>query len=664
MNHRIHITLLVSIFSFHFLAAQTSIELQPSSTIKVIGTAECVDYDNNNQMSRTVNTAVNLFDNNMNTIFATYQRSGGWAGLDLGTKHVITKVAFAVDIANRALLAVFEGANSADFSDAIPILIVKEAVQTHTLIEADINCSRGFRYVRFIGPNDSRCKSLELKFFGYESSGDDSELYRVTNLPTVTIQTKNAQDITSKEHYITGKISIISEDQIHTDEMEIRGRGNASWGFAKKPYRFKLNKKARLLGLPANAKSWTLINNWGDKTLMRNLLAFDLSKRLELAYTPAGTPVDVILNGEYKGCYQLCDQIQINPGRVEIEEMIPADVNDPYNITGGYLIEVDAYAYSEAESEWFTSRNWSIPINIGKSLPDDITMLQNFYFKNYIQNHFNLFEEALLSSAYKNLETGYRKYLDLPSFLRHFIVGEFSGNTDTYWSVYMYKRRGEDKFYVGPVWDFDLAYDNDSRTYPVNNRSGWVYNSGGSSANNMNNAVNRILGDQAADDELRYIYTYYRDRQIITEKKLIEVINNYENQMYESQRLNFIRWDIMNRHEHLNPVVWGSYSAEVENVRRYTRERIAWMDRKFNYTPLSIEDKKQANFIVHSEKNTLFVQGISGLSQILIYDMGGRLISQEQITGNYIKSLPQGTYIINIIPKETGVKEIHKCLVL
>ena len=68
-----------------------------------------------------------------------------------------------------------------------------------------------------------------------------------------------------------------------------------------------VNEQPAAAPAPAKEKKWTLINNYGDKTLMRNILAFEVSRRVGLGYTPFCHPVDVIVNGEYRGCYQLCD---------------------------------------------------------------------------------------------------------------------------------------------------------------------------------------------------------------------------------------------------------------------------------------------------------------------------------------------------------------------
>ena len=535
----------------------------------VIGTELSVDYSTG-QQSTTVNTREMAFDGDLNTYFASYERDYTWTGLDLGTTHVITKVGWSPrddsQGEKRVQLGVFEGANSADFMDAVPIYIIPEKGTIGEMSYATVNCSRAFRYVRYIGPSDARCNIAELEFYGYEGEGDDSHLYQLTNLPTVVIHTENNVIPYDKENEIPSQISIISEDGAHELYAPggVRLRGNASMSFPKKPYRIKFNKKQNVLDAPAKAKKWTLINNYGDKTLMRNLLAFELSRKMGLPYTPYGRAVDVMLNGEYKGCYQLCDQIEVNPGRVEITEMTPED-NSGSELTGGYFVEVDAYAYQEVS--WFNS-NKGNPVTIKSPDEDEITSEQF----NYIKQYFN------------KMESQWRTYLDLNTFLRHFLVGELSGNTDTYWSVYMYKERDDDTMYTGPVWDFDLAFENDGRTYPIMNNTDWIYSTTGSCAGNMRTFVNNIVKvDANAKAQLKDIWAEVREAGL-TEEYMTRYVNYLEEELQQSQTLNFLRWPIMNQYVHQNPRIWGSYAAEVQNVRRYIQERIPWIDNKLGYT--------------------------------------------------------------------------------
>ena len=580
----------------------------PKLTGTVIGTAESVNYSTGNQ-STTVNTCRDAFDGNLQTFFASWERSYTWAGLDLGVPHVITRVGWSprndVHGEQRVQLGVFEGANSPDFMDALPLYVISERGTIGTVSHADVACSKGFRYVRYIGPSDARCNIAEIEFYGHEGEGDESQLYRVTNLPTVSIHTLNGEIPYDKEHQIVSQLTIISDDGLLSEPGTTRERGNASRNFPKKPWRIKFDKKQRVLDAPGKAKKWTLLNNYGDKTLMRNLLAFELSKRLGMPYTPYGTVVDVLLNGEYKGCYQLCDQVEVNKNRVDIVEMTPQD-NSGTALTGGYFIEIDAYADQEASHFYSNKGN---PVTIKSPEEDSITTQQ----KTYIRQRFN------------TMESSWSTYLDLNTFLRHFLVGELSGNTDTYWSVFMYKDRDDQMFYTGPVWDFDLAFENDNRTFPVNSKSDYIYRSGGSCAGNMKTFVDNIVVRNAnARAQLVEIWDEARQSGL-NEENMVAFIDSLEQELDLSQQLNFIRWPIMNTYVHQNPTLWGSYQAEVQNVRRFMKERIAWMDRKLGYTyvPNSIAD-------VHIDYNLPYE----------VYNLQGRAC------GNRLEGLATGIYVV------------------
>ena len=564
-----------------FFASQMTFSFADDKlTGTVIGTLESVDYSNTSAPSRTVNTRDCAFDGNLKTFFASYERSYTWTGLDLGTPHVITRVGWSPrndsQGGKRVLLGVFEGANREDFMDALPLYVIDEKGTIGTISYADVKCSRGFRYVRYVGPSDARCNIAELEFYGYAGEGDDSHLYQVTNLPTVTIHTLNGEIPYDKEHDIVSQLTIISDNgtKLLSEPGGTRERGNASRDFPKKPWRIKFDKKQNVLDAPAKAKKWTLINNYGDKTLMRNLLAFELSHRMGMSYTPYGTAVDVLMNGEYKGCYQLCDQIDINKNRVPITEMTPED-NDGDALTGGYLIEVDAYA--NKETSWFNS-NKGNPVTIKSPDDNEITSQQSQYIKNY----------------FNTMEQQWSTYLDLNSFLRHFLVGELSGNTDTYWSVYMYKERNDSKLYTGPVWDFDLAFNNDKRIYPVNQKTDYIYRSGGSCAGKMKTFVdNIVVSNNAAKQQLLQIWDEVRQAGL-TETNVVSFIDDWEQQLQQSQRLNFLRWPILSQRVHQNPQALGSYAKEVDVVRQYMKERIAWMDKKLGYTyePSGIQETR------------------------------------------------------------------------
>lgn len=528
----------------------------------IIGTAYSVDYSSG-QKSTTVNTRHNVFDGDFETYFASYERSGTWVGLDLGSKHIITKIGYSPRITqpHRVELALIEGANKPDFSDALPIYMIRQAAPERKMTYNETSCSRGFRYVRYVSPNDVRCNLAELEFYGYEDEGNDSQLYQLTNLPTVIINTENAQEIVSKENEISSNVYIISENGtnlLSTSETGVRGRGNASWDqFPKKPYRLKFKSKQSPLGAPASAKKWTLISNYSDKSLMRNILAFEASRRFGQAYTPYCHPVDVIVNGEYRGCYQLCDQVEAAEGRVPAKD--------------GYLIEIDAYAWKEVSAFW----SWKgTPVTIKHPDEDDITDAQ----RNHIESFFNQMETAALGSDFTDPEKGYRKYLDLESFLRNLLVGDFCGNTDLLWSVYMYKDAADGKLYTGPTWDHDLSFDNDYRSHPINNNNDFIFLTVPSPASDAVREMTRkiVKEDPQAKQMLAELWTE------AYENGSLKTLPDYLDQTYlllqESQELNFKRWKILNQQVHMNFQALGSYEAEVQFVKKCIEERLVKFD--------------------------------------------------------------------------------------
>ena len=146
----------------------------------VIGTLKSIDYKTN-KASTTVNTRECAFDDNLNTYFAAYDRSYAWVGLDLGEPHIITRIGWSParrDQGNEKIkLGVFEGANSPDFMDALPLYIITKAGSYGIMDYANVTCSKGFRYIRYVGPSNQQCNIAEIEFYGHAGEGDDSNLY-------------------------------------------------------------------------------------------------------------------------------------------------------------------------------------------------------------------------------------------------------------------------------------------------------------------------------------------------------------------------------------------------------------------------------------------------------------------------------------------------------
>lgn len=273
-----------------------------------------------------------------------------------------------------------------------------------------------------------------------------------TGLATVIINTPQNEVITSKTDWMKNAcIAIIKVDgsvDYDDNKLQIRGRGNSTWGYPKKPYALKLDSKSKILGMPKH-KRWVLLANWMDRTLMRNDVSFQIAKRTGLAWTPRGEFVEVVLNGKHVGNYYLCEQIKVDKNRVNITEMTKEDLEGDA-ITGGYLMELDVL-YDEVNKFYSASKNF--PYMFKEPDEDVLQPAQLSWFENYI----NEMEGKLYADDWlENRE--YANYMDLASFVDWWFVYELAKNWEPNHpkSCYMYKDR-LGKLTAGPVWDFDYG---------------------------------------------------------------------------------------------------------------------------------------------------------------------------------------------------------------
>ena len=526
------------------------------------------------------------FDGDAKTYFSTSSSDFQWVGLDLGEPFVVTRIGFTPASgsqgADRMLLSLFEGANSPDFMDAMPLYLIGNKPERGTNTTADVNVSRGFRYVRYVGGSGSYCNIAELQFYGHAGEGDDSQFYQITNIPTLSIHVQNNVLPQNRGEDFESQSVLIYDGGTMLQEYPIlfRVRGNYSATHENKAFRMKYNDgkshhvmKGGKNESPVKAKKWVLINSYRDKTLMRNPVAWAMSKRGEKEWTPWSQVVDLVVNGDYRGTYTIADHVDVHDGRIEITEMSEWDTDDE-TITGGYYVEVDNNA--SREPYWFSSSRGN-PISIHE--PDD-DVIQTAQFQ-YIRNTFNNMENVVFGSDYTDKEKGLRSVLDMESFLRWFLISEFNGNTDMICQVFMFKERGDDHFYTGPVWDADLALENDQTTYPANNRMDWTYKV--RQTGNWGQFVSRVLSDPSVFANLQEMWAKLRRKGNFDPFDVAADVDSLRDEIRASATLNFIRWPYLNQWISLNPAVPGSWELEVDRVRNFVRDRVEWMDEMLSY---------------------------------------------------------------------------------
>lgn len=262
-------------------------------------------------------------------------------------------------------------------------------------------------------------------------------------LPVMYIETENAAPIVSKENYIRGSMTITNADAplcLTDAPLQIRGRGNYSWtSTEKKSYRVKFDSKVNLLGQgKGKAKSWTLLAIHCDKSLLRTEAAFYFASKLDnLPFVSSSSFVELYLNGEYLGVYEVCDQIQVNACRVDIDDSgTGTDI--------GYLVELDQNASEDV-----------IRISNGDT----------FEVKSDYVNQEQLdFIADYLSQCIEAIESGDRAaveaLIDVPSAVDAYLVEEYMKNLDVGWGSFYFAKPAGGKLRFGPVWDFDLCAGN------------------------------------------------------------------------------------------------------------------------------------------------------------------------------------------------------------
>lgn len=392
-------------------------------------------------------------------------------------------------------------------------------------------------------------------------------------IPILRINT-NGVDIDSKDERIEGTMTIENshtsnyhKNQLYSGKVGIRGRGNTSWNPDKKPYNIELwdpNNRGRavgILGMPEE-EDWLLIPNYFDKSLIRNYIAYDLSNKMGV-YAPRARIVEVYVNDQYEGVYLLTERIKRGANRVNISQLTDNDIDqiEP-NITGGYLLEVTPTSRLEDQNFFTTAKE---EINLVYKYPrgENITPAQ----ENYIQRYINDFEEALYSDTFDDPQVGYRKYIDLNSFIDWIIINELARNQDAAFdsSVFMYKDRGG-RLFMGPVWDFDIAFGN------INYNNGWLTDGWYITKSKW---INRLFEDPYFAGE--FIKRWQEVKPIIDE--IPNTIDDIGLNIQEAADRNFERWDILGQYVWPNyPPYPETYEGELERLKTWIIDRTKWIN--------------------------------------------------------------------------------------
>lgn len=267
---------------------------------------------------------------------------------------------------------------------------------------------------------------------------------------------------------------------------QIKGRGNSTWSYPKKPYQIKLEEDTDLIDCGEPAGTWVLLANYCDDTLLHNRITYDLALSMGMTESPHCRPVDLYYDGEYRGSYLLSEKTEVGEHRLDIPDLEDAiaqanpDVEDldllpacaaltpagqraqyiggltaPKDLRGGYLLEVDFPSRAKREKSWFSTKAGKyLVVKSPEYLPREGL--------DYISQRWQAFEDALLSGE------DLSRYMDLHSLAQVYLLEELSQDPDAFQSsCYFYTSGGKDLLHAGPIWDFDSGYGSDGQEEPA-----------------------------------------------------------------------------------------------------------------------------------------------------------------------------------------------------
>lgn len=410
-------------------------------------------------------------------------------------------------------------------------------------------------------------------------------------LPQIHIQTNGVELI--DELKVDVHMTITENDVVDYDgTIGIEIVGTTSQKFPKKQFEFETRNAMNealpfsLLGFPEE-KEWILYAPYSDKSLIRNVLMYDLSRDIG-RYASRAKFVEVTINDTYNGVYVLLEKLKRDKNRININKL-KADVKSGDDLTGGYILKidkadgVDKMLYTPYNS--FPSAYDPIPATDGQKInflydtpnKEDITAEQRVYISNYIAS----FESALAGDNFTDPLTGYAAYIDTQSFIDFFLLNELSNNIYGFrLSTWLIKDKSE-KLKMGPIWDFSLAFgnvdycigsDTDIWTYKFNERcSGdfWL----------IPFWWERLIEDPKYVSELKSRWSELRNGPF-SNAAILQKVDSFTKTLNLSGGIqnNFERWPIMGEYIWPNDFVGNTYTEERDYLINWIKERLSWMD--------------------------------------------------------------------------------------
>lgn len=344
-----------------------------------------------------------------------------------------------------------------------------------------------------------------------------------------------------------------TSDQIDTiGEMSIKGRGNTTWTLPKQPYTILMLEPCRLMGMD-KGNTWALLANYHDNTLLRNDVALYMSSEMSLLnYTPDSRMVNLVVNDAYRGVYQLCELPEACLAHYSPEEV---------------LLEFDAKAHYH-DITFHTARTLH-PINIHyPEVNEGDATWQSI--SQWIQTA----EDALFADNFTDSIHGYRKYFDVTSFVEWYLINEIAKNSDAifYTSCFMHGPIGG-KIYMGPVWDFDMAFGNykyKNNKKVINDPEGFYF---------KNTAwYDRLFQDPAFVEIVKRRFNDYFTHREMIYRHIDQMSGNLSRNIALENKL----WGQLCKTSSSTEKVEAEYTRQTEKLKSWIETRMQWLKRNID----------------------------------------------------------------------------------
>jgi hypothetical protein len=510
-----------------------------------------------------------------------------------------------------------------------------------------------------------------------------------TNGNTIFDEPKILADLEIIYNGVDKTNNITDKPNGYLGKVGIEYRGSTSQDlFPKKPYGIELwvdstqkSRKFALLGMPEES-DWVMNATYNDKTLMRDVLSYDLVNRMG-RYATRTRYYEMVINNQYQGLYILMEKIKKDKNRVDISTLKATD-NTGDDVTGGYILKIDKTEGSKSAS-WnttlpFGSNVYTIPYQIEYPKITDITEAQFNYIKKYVTD----FETSLKSTDFTNPKAQWRDMVDLDTFVDYFLITEFTKNVDGYrLSTYFYKDKDSKggKLKMGPAWDYNLAFGN-ANYLDGFKTSGWQYkiNDLAVPANDTYFLAPTWWEKLTSDSTFRYRASKRWDvlrKTTFNPDRINNWMDSTATVLQPAMLRNNSRWTgVLGKYVWPNYYVGATYQDEINWMKDWIRQRTGWLDSQLKAygSPLANEQEITKESLLRVfpnpvENETTIEYGVlkKGRIKINLYDLSGRLIKtlideEKGIKTYQIKfggeNLQSGTYIIDYQSDDLSVERL------